>query len=105
MKLTDKEIVLITKIITKAEFIWSDKDIDDRKVEVSRCCLYADKPTSESERAIALACGLSFTGIKKLLAKKIIADVFVDDECLHITIRQDIFDSIATDYDKGRIDD
>ena len=88
---------LVKEIIEKEEFIWSD--------ELGiRCCLFADRPTSETERAIALACGLSFAGIRKLESEGIITACTVDDECLHITIREDVFKSEADRFDLDRID-
>ena len=100
MELKIKEIKLIKEITEKAEFIFSD----DGSI---RCCLFADKHTSETEKAIALGCGLSFAGIKKLESKKVIPpdSIFVDDECLHITIKKEVFESVASKFDISRIDE
>ena len=92
-----EDIKLIKSIIKKAEFIWSDEGD-------YRCCLYADKQTSETEIAIALACGLSFAGIKKLTLGAI-KGYYVDDECLHITIEKDVFEELASDLDISRVDE
>ena len=92
------ELKLVKKIIEVAEFIFRDEsDI--------RCCLLADKHTSETERAIALACGLSFAGIKKLKSKGVITQFYVDDECLHIAFDKSIFESVASEHDMIRVED
>ncbi len=81
--------ILIKKIISKAEFLFTD----DKGI---RCCIWADEQTSETERAIALACGLSFAGIEKLKTDGHIQRFFVDDECLHIVISIQCFEEFAT---------
>ena len=98
MEIKLKEIELLKSISEKAEFIFSD----DGSI---RCCLFADKHTSETEKAIALGCGLSFAGIKKLKIRKLVKDFFIDDECLHIVIRKDVFVAIASVFDLSRVED
>ena len=79
---------ILKEVISKSEFVWEDEgDL--------RFCLFADKPTSETERAISLACGISFAGLQKHEKEGSIREMFVDDECLHIVIKKDVIDSLG----------
>ena len=79
---------ILKQVIEKSEFVWKD-DGD------LRFCLFADKPTRETERAISLACKISFDGLQKQEKQGRIREMFVDDECLHIVIKKDIIDSLG----------
>ena len=79
---------ILKQVISKSEFVWKDEgDL--------RFCLFADKPTKETEKAISLACGISFAGLQKQEKQGRIREMFVDDECLHIVIKKDIIDSLG----------
>ena len=87
-----EEMKVIKEVIAKKEFVWKDEgDL--------RFCLFADKPTRETEKAISLACGISFAGLQKLEKKGRIREMFVDDECLHIVIKKDVIDSLGIHID------
>ena len=87
-----EEMKVIKEVIAKKEFVWKDEgDL--------RFCLFADKPTRETEKAISLACGISFAGLQKLEKQGSIREMFVDDECLHIVIKKDVIDSLGIHID------